>query len=140
MNRLGEGRRFWKMDEQAISQREYDIVRNHLTDVVEELRQAREGSVDTQDLNAQLEIERVRSQEVQATADEAVRAREQSESQLATARVELQVLHESWLFYSIQLLRYPGSQESNTIGLKSGEEAGVLKFQNGDFQFSFKNK
>ena len=76
---------------QAISQREYDIVRNQLTDVVEMLRQAREGSVDTQELQA----ERMRSQEVQATADEAVRAREQSESQLATARAELEVANDA---------------------------------------------
>ena len=96
---------------QAISQRQYDIVRNQLEGVVTELRQMKSEAADVQghsntepqaepqadlqaDLQAELQAERTRVQELRTTADNAVEAQQQSESLLTTAKHALQLANE----------------------------------------------
>ena len=92
---------------QAISQRQYDIVRSQLEDVVTELRQMKSEAADVQghfntelqaepqsELQAELQAERTRVQELRITADNAVEAQQQSESLLTTAKRELQLANE----------------------------------------------
>ena len=79
---------------QAISQRQYGLVRDQLSDVVEELRQLKhekENAVHAEErLTNELQAERVKTQELQITANNEAEVRQQSDDLLTAATGELQ--------------------------------------------------
>lgn len=83
---------------QAISQRQYGLVRDQLSGVVDELRQLkheRQNAVHAEErLTTELQAERVKTQELQITADNGAEVRQQSEDLLTAATGELQLAND----------------------------------------------
>ena len=83
---------------QAISQRQYGLVRDQLSGVVEELRQLkheRENAVHAEErLTTELQAERVKTQELQITADNEAEVQQQCKDLLTAATGELQLAND----------------------------------------------